>query len=103
MAIKCVRLTTGEEIIADVTEHEKGVTLSVPANIFMQPNGKGQVTVALMPLFPYAEKKEFVFPSSAIVVTFAPSKDLYNEYNRLFGSGLVIPTIDLDRKQLITE
>jgi len=100
--VKCVRLTTGEEIIADVTEHEGGMTLSVPANIFLQPNNKGQVTVSLIPLFPYAEKKEFVFPASSIVVSFHPSKELHNEYNRLFGSNLIIPTVDLDRKQLIT-
>ena len=103
MAVKCVRLNSGEEVIADVTEHENGVTLGTPANIFMQPNGKGQVNVALMPMMPYAEKKEFNFPKSAIVLIFNPSRELYNEYNRLFGSGLVIPTIELDRKQLITE
>lgn len=101
MAVKCVRLTTGEELIGDITEHDAGITIGTPANIFLQPNGKGGLNVSLLPLFPYAEKKEFVFPKTYVVLMFSPNADLYNEYNRIFGSGLVIPTIDLDRKQLL--
>lgn len=101
MAVKCVRLTTGEEIVAEVTEHDGGYTLGTPANIFMQPDGKGNVNVALMPLFPYAEKKEFVFPKTAVVVVFNPSKALYNEYSRLFGGGLILPTLEVDTKELL--
>ena len=103
MSVKCVRLTNGEEIIAEVSELPDGkIGLRKPANIFLQPDNQGNVKVALMPLFPYAEKPEFVFPSSIVVTIFPPSNALYNEYNRAFGSGLVIPTIDLDKKQLIT-
>lgn len=97
MGVKCIRLTTGEEIIATVKETELGWVLEKPANIFMQPDGKGNVRVALMPLFPYAEKPEFVFPKSAVVTSFTPSAELYNEYSRIFGSGLLIPSIDTSK------
>lgn len=104
MAVKCVRLTTGEEIIATVKETERGWELEKPANIFMQPDGKGNVRVALMPLFPYAEVPEFVFPKTAIVTSFNPSTALYNEYSRIFGSGLLIPSVDVDEaKKLLIE
>ena len=103
MAVKCVRLTTGEEIIATARETENGWELEKPANIFMQPDGKGNVRVALVPLFPYAEKSEFVFPKSAVVTSFAPSTELYNEYSRIFGSGLLIPSIDIDKAKLLVE
>ena len=103
MAVKCVALTTGQEIIGEVTEHDGGVTLGTPASIFLQPTKTGQVGVSLLPLYPYAEKKEFVLPATAVLAIFNPSRELHNEYNRIFGSGLVIPTIDLDRKQLIVE
>lgn len=103
MSLKCVKLISGEEVIGEVTEHPDGtkITISVPANIFLQPNGKGQVTIALMPMFPYAEKKEFVYPASSVMCSFAPSRELFNEYNRIFGSGLVIPTIDIDPKSIL--
>lgn len=103
MSVMCLRLTTGEEVIAEVTDVEGGVALRKPANIFLQPDGKGNVKIGLMPLFPYSEKPEFIFPASSIVTKFKPSKELFNEYSRIFGSGLVIPTIDLDKKQLIME
>ena len=101
MAVRCVRLTTGEEIIASVRETENGWELETPANIFMQPDGKGNVRIALMPLFPYAEKPEFIFPKSAVVTSFEPSAALYNEYSRIFRSGLLIPSIDIDQSKLI--
>lgn len=103
MSVKCIRLTTGEEIIATAKETESGWEVEKPANIFMQPDGKGNVRVALIPLFPYAEKPEFIFPKSVIVVVFNPSTSLYNEYSRIFGSGLLIPSIDVDSKKLLAE
>ena len=92
--VRCIRLTTGEEIISDLTDTETGYLLKTPANIFMTPNGQGGLQIQLMPLFPYAEKKEFEFPKSAVLVVFNASRDLTNEYNRIFGSGIVIPTLD---------
>lgn len=99
--VRCVRLTTGEEIICEFEETTDKYTFTTPANIFMTPNGQGGLQIQLMPLFPYAEKKVFEFPKTAVVVVFNPSRELTNEYNRLFGSGIVIPTIDVNPRELL--
>ena len=101
MSTKCLRLTTGEELIAELTENDTSYTLKTPANIFMVPNGKGGIGLNLLPLFPYADSREFTFPKTAVVIVFTPSREMLNEYNRLFGSGIVIPT--LDSRELLTE
>lgn len=91
--IKCIKLSTGEEIIGEVSDTIDGGALNIntPVSIMMVPTQQGQFTVALIPFLPYAETKQFRFQSDNIILVFEPNADMRNEYNRITGKGLVVP------------
>jgi hypothetical protein len=77
--IKCVKLISGDEIIADVSEFDDGnlVVLSKP--------------IGLAPFCPYAKDNIVPIRGGAIVSIFDPETGMLNEYNTRYGSGLVVP------------
>lgn len=93
--IKILKLVTGEEIIADVVEGDDFYTLKSPCAIQLYPN-KSDPSTPLMGLIPYAAYTEYhrVDVKTTFVVWIdEPMKELYNQYNQNFGSGLVVPTL----------
>lgn len=95
-SVKIIRLLSGEEIVGEIsaeTVHE--IHISKPAMIQLVPSQSGGIGVTLFPFGAYAAKDVFEFKRQHIVTTFEPSKELYNNYNKLFGSGLVVagPTL----------
>lgn len=89
--VKCVRLLSGEDLIADVIADIPGVfTLEDPAVIIMQPTPDGKsVNLMLLPYCPYITTPITV-KSEHIVFTGEPSENLGNHYRAQFGSNLVI-------------
>lgn len=90
--VKIIRLMNGEEIIGSMSQTGDTVSVTDPVIIQMIPNGEGQVGLAMIPFAPYAEEDTFIFSWAHIVTAYTPSKDLYNQYNRKFGSGLQLAT-----------
>ena len=89
MNVKIIRLVSTEELIGDWDEETKTVTNPV----VMIPVAKDQL--GFQPWIPYAEDDEVQLKEEHIVVVLTPDKKLQNEYNRVFGSGLVLPSEDL--------
>jgi len=88
MTVKIVRLTSGEEVIASVSEIEDGIHLKSPALIL--PTGQG--SIGLMPWMPYADHDGGIdLQNSFVVFTIKPHDELINEYNTAFGNGLIVP------------
>ena len=95
MTVNVIMLTSGLEIVSDVTaESETTLTLNAPAIIMQQPDPTGtKVSIGLAPFAPYTDKSEKIeLARHSVACTMAPTDALINEYNRLFGSGLVVPT-----------
>ena len=88
MNIKAVRLVSGEELIGDWNEETKIITNPV----IMLPVGKDQL--GFSPWIPYVEEKEVPLKEQHIVTVLTPDKRLQNEYNRVYGSGLIVPDAD---------
>jgi hypothetical protein len=83
--VKIVRLFSGEELIGvfDEESHKiKNPVVMIPVN---------KDKIAFQPWLPYAEDKEFQLKEEHISVIATPSKTITNEYNRAFGSGIVMP------------
>lgn len=90
--IKCIKLISGEEVIADIDESLEGlVILRKPLLIMMVPNQNNQFGIGLAPFCPYARGNIVPIHAGAIVTIFEPETDMLNEYNSRYGSGLVIP------------
>ena len=87
--IKVVKLITGEELIADVTGSEI-LTLSKPCVLQMVPSRQNpdQPMMGMFPYAPYTEDHSIEVCSSRIVWDAKPVKELYNQYNSAFGSGI---------------
>tara|TARA_Y100000004_G_scaffold183782_1_gene232009 strand:- start:231 stop:542 length:312 start_codon:yes stop_codon:yes gene_type:complete len=86
--IKIVRLTTGEELVAKVTDNGDDITLKNPTILI--PAGKDQL--AFGQWLPYAEISDGITINKKYIVFITdPVAELMNQYNSSFGSGIVVP------------
>ena len=86
MNVKIVKFVSGEEIIGEWDEE----TSLIKNPVVMIPVDKNKI--AFQPWLPYAEDKEYKLKEAQIHVVANPSSTIVNEYNRMFGSGIVVPT-----------
>ena len=88
--IKIVKLITGEELIADVTGGDITLTLSKPCVLQMVPSRQNpdQPMMGMFPYAPYTEDHSIDVDVGKIVWDAKPVKELYNQYNSAFGSGI---------------
>lgn len=84
--IKLLKIITGEEIIAEVTELlDNKISLKSPISIGMAPNG-----VAMMEFCPFIKEKQIVLDKKHIIFDGTPDVEILNAYNSRFGSGIVV-------------
>ena len=88
MNIKVVRIISGEELIGDWDDEKHIITNPV----VMIPVAKDQL--GFQPWIPYAEEEDMILKDHHIMVICTPDKKLQNEYNRVYGSGLIVPDAD---------
>jgi hypothetical protein len=91
--VRVVKLISGEDIIADVSELEDGslVVLKKPMQIMLVPNGPSNFGIGLAPFCPYAKDSLIPIRGGAVISIFEPETDMLNEYNSRYGTGLVVP------------
>lgn len=95
MTIHLVTLKTTQTIMAEVIvkkiETSAAVVLKNPVQIISQPSREGSV-MNFVPFLEYSEefKTGIVLDSNDILCMTTPVKELLNEYNKLFGSGIQI-------------
>ena len=85
MNVKIVKLLSCEELIGEYDE--KINTISNP--VVMIP--VSDKSIGFGPWMPYSEDKSFTLKEEQIQVIALPSKVISNEYNKAFGSGIVVP------------
>lgn len=83
--IKIIKLVTGEELVAEVSESATGVVLKNPQKFMLTAEG-----LASMPLIPLSKDKEYTISVSHILLTAEPEDDIKNAYNSQYGSGIVV-------------
>lgn len=90
MTTKIVRLASGEEIVCGCELEDGFYELKKPAILI--PTGNQQL--GLMPWLAYAKLQDDKIKIAEKFVVFVtePQKDLMNEYNTAFGSGLFVPS-----------
>ena len=95
MNIKVFKLTTGEEIIAEVvSESDSRVSVKSALSIVLQPSQQG-ISYGFVPWGNLVEEDK-TLPTANIIYSGKPKDDLLNNYNSIFGGIMVAP------KQLIT-
>ena len=102
MAVKLLRLKSGEDIITDVkNENIEYTTINVPAMLVPMGGQGQQVQMALAPWLPFSDDKEFEIPTDWILITSEPAQYIVNNYNQMLGSGIVVPKVSA--KTLLNE
>ena len=87
--IKVYKLINGEDLIGEVFNvYADYVELKNPAQIVLQQSERG-VGVGLAPYMPFVEGN-LQLKKSAIAAEGEPKQEMSNEYNRIFGSGIVV-------------
>ena len=88
MNIKVIRLVTTEELIGD-WDQEKN---SIINPVVMVPVSKDKI--GFQPWITLSDDDEIVLKDQHIMAIVTPDIKLQNEYNRVFGSGLILTEND---------
>jgi hypothetical protein len=94
MTVKIFKMINGEVIMADIVSEDFGqghYVVNEPALVMLQERDGG-MGVGIAPYMPYAEGKVKI-RLNAIAAEADADQKLANEYNRLFGSGIVIANV----------
>jgi len=89
-----LKLVNGDDIVVNVLSKTIGGSWTVKDAIVMHqvPAGEGKMQVAVLPFLPYSAPCEsFEILDSHIITCTEPSEEILNQYNNVFGSGIVIP------------
>lgn len=90
MSVKVCKLITGEDVIADVEVDQHGYMFNNPALIVVQQTQDGRVGAAFAPFAPYAKDSKVRIFKDYVIGEMEIDVKLVNEYNRIFGSGIMI-------------
>ena len=104
MNVKLLRLKSGEDVIADVTLVDTEDTIKIENPAMLMPTGQqqgGHMQMGFGPWAPFSDDKNFEIPRDWVGYISTPNKDLLNQYNQMFGSGIVVPDMKVG-KQLLT-
>ena len=85
MNIKVIRLVTTEELIGE-WDQEKS---SIINPVVMVPVSKDKI--GFQPWITLSDEEEIFLKDQHIMAIVTPDIKLQNEYNRVFGSGLIVP------------
>ena len=102
MKILAMKLVTGEELLGEIeSESETEFVVCNPVGIAIVRGKDGQPNVGFAPFPLHAEQKSgatVALAKKSVVYSYVPAEDFVNNYNQIFGSGIVLPPT----KSLIT-
>ena len=91
--LKIIRLSTGEELLGEVTEQGTSkVVVKNPVRIAIVPSQADpkNPSVAFAPFVQWTDDKELSLNANHVIVIATPIPEFVNQYNSMFG-GLVVP------------
>ena len=90
--IKITKLITGEELISDVTPIGTALILEKPCSLQLVPSRSNpeQPSMALIPYAMYTDSHKVTVKQEHVIWSEEPLKELYNQYNSIFGNGIVV-------------
>ena len=93
MALKLIRLKSGEDIIADVLEDDgSSVKIKEPCVLMPMGDSRGnKIQMGMVPWMPFSHGQEFTLSHDWIVLLTTPNEEIEDNYGRVYGSGLIKP------------
>jgi hypothetical protein len=95
MKVLTLKLVTGEEVLGEIeSESETEFVLVNAVGIAVVRGKDGQPNVGFAPFPIHAEQKTgatVALNKKSVVYSYIPAQDFINNYNQIFGSGIVVP------------
>ena len=93
MTIKLITFKTSQTVMAEVNDDKASttITLKKPVQVIVQPTKEGPM-MAFAPFLDYAEEFNtgIEISKTDILCVTSPSRELENQYNKVFGSNIEI-------------
>ena len=91
MTIKLITFKTAHTILGDVTEFPGGFTVKEPVQVIMQPSKEGPM-MAFAPFLEFSQefRTGITVSEDDVLCITTPVRELENQYNQVFGSGITI-------------
>lgn len=92
MTIKLITFKTNHTLLADIDcTDEKTISLKEPVQVVVQPTKEGPM-MGFVPFLDYAAefKTGIKISMDDVLCLTTPSRELENQYNQVFGSGIQI-------------
>lgn len=91
--LRILRLSTGEEIMAEVLVHDdKVVQVKNPIRVIVVPSKTDpqNPSVGFAPFIQWTDDKTLTLSANHVITSVTPLAEFVNQYNGMFG-GLVVP------------
>lgn len=101
MELRILKLVTGEEVLGELVEDGGKITIKNPVMIAVMRGKDGMPNVGFAPFPTYTDEKKdstIDFRLEHVVYSYVPAKDFCNNYEQIFGLGLILP----GEKKIIT-
>ena len=93
MTVKLITFKTSQTVMADINDDKAAATVSLkkPVQVIVQPTKDGPM-MGFAPFLDYAEEFSTGIEISKedILCVTTPSRELENQYNKIFGSNIEI-------------
>lgn len=88
--IQIVKLITGEELIGDINQIHDMCVIKQPCvlQMVLSRTDSTQPMLSLVPYAYYTEEHEIEISNNNVIWVAKPVKEVYNQYNKIFGSGI---------------
>lgn len=94
MSVKLITFKTNHTIMGDVEEVQNGVRITKPVQVASQVTKDGPM-IGFIPFLEFCTEFEtgIFIQNSDILTTNSPVRELENQYNQMFGSGIQIASV----------
>ena len=93
MTVKLITFKTSQTVMADINDDKAAATVSLkkPVQVIVQPTKEGPM-MGFAPFLDYAEEFStgIEISKADILCVTTPSRELENQYNKIFGSNIEI-------------
>jgi hypothetical protein len=95
MAIKILRLLSGEEVLGDVFYDKEKETYLIKDPVVLRwmptKDDPEKPTLNIASLIPHADEDDITIQAQHVLFKITPLEELVNEYNSVYGSGIIRP------------
>lgn len=91
MALRIIRLLTGEEIVGDITNEDANhYTIENPCSLGLGMGPNGKPALNMQPMMLFSDQRVVKINRQHVMFDVSVAIEIQNKYNEIFGSGIVV-------------